>query len=71
VFRHALGRVRQEVEVLNAEIKRFSEEFPEDSAVRIAAFHILGSVIGRPDYVALRLTPVDPAGLEEHGQGDV
>jgi hypothetical protein len=52
--------MRAEVEALNADIEAFSRRFPEGSADRIAAFHALGSVIGHPDYVALRLMPMDP-----------
>jgi hypothetical protein len=59
VFRHAIGSLAAEIEALNADIARFNSEFPEGSPDRIAAFHALGSVIGRADYVTLRLTPVD------------
>lgn len=58
-FRHAPNGMRREVEALNADIELFNRRFPEGSADRIAAFQALGSVTGHPDYVRLRLTPVD------------
>jgi hypothetical protein len=67
VFRRSRDRMRPEVEALNADIEAFSRRFPEGSADRITAFQALGSVIGHPDYVKLRLTPVDSATFEPGG----
>jgi hypothetical protein len=63
VFRHAEGDMLHSVQALNSEIACFNSEFPDGSASRIAAFHALGSVIGHPDYLRLRLAPVDPERL--------
>ncbi len=70
VFRDAAERLTQEVEALNAEIEQFNQAFPEGSADRVAAFHALGSVIGHPDYVALRLTPLTPEDVAALAQSD-
>ncbi|HEX8124437.1 MAG TPA: hypothetical protein VF548_02540 [Allosphingosinicella sp.] len=69
VFRHARDRMRPEVEALNADIEAFRRRFPEGTADRISAFQALGSVIGHPDYVKLRLTPVDAALFGPGGDG--
>lgn len=59
VFRDAPNGMRRQVEALNADSELFNRHFPYGGADRIPAFQALGSVTGHPDYVELRLTPVD------------